>query len=125
MTTESLALPQLGSSPRLAALALRELGKPFHTVANFLACQAQLIKLLQIKPKLRTGTEPVAEPQRRISRDCALPIDDPSDSIYWHVDLPRQFAGRNAEFFQLFGKMFAGVNWGACLSEDNLLRLHS
>jgi len=114
------ALPQLGRSPRLAALAPRELGKPFHTVANFCARQAQLIKLLQIEPKLRAGTKPVAEPQRRVSRDRALPIDDPSDSIYWHVDLPRQFARRNAEFFQLFGKMLAGVPCFLLVVIDNL-----
>jgi hypothetical protein len=70
----------------------------FNTVANFLARQAQLIKLLQIEPKFRAGAEPVAEPQRRIGRDRALTVDDPSDSIHWHVDLSRQFGGGNVEF---------------------------
>jgi len=35
------------------SLAFRELGKPFYSVANFYSRQAQLIKLLQIKPKRR------------------------------------------------------------------------
>ena len=111
----------LGGSPRLDALALRELGKSFHAAANFLARQAQLIKLLQVEPKLWARAEPVAEPQRRIGRDRALTVDDPSDSIHWHVDLARQFGGGHAEFLQLFGKMLAGVNRGAChgASSDN------
>ena len=56
----------------------------------------------------------MAQPQRRIGRDRALTIDDPSDSIHWHIDLPRQFGGGHAEFLQLVGKMPAGVNRGAC-----------
>ena len=76
-------LQELRGSPGLVALAFRELGKPFHTVANFFARQAQLIQLLQIEPKFRTSAEPVAEPQRRIGRDRALTVDDPSDSVHW------------------------------------------
>jgi hypothetical protein len=107
-------LQELRGSPGFAALAFRELGKPFHTVADFFARQAQLIQHLQIEPKFRTGAESVAEPRRRIGRDRALTVDDPGDSVHWYVDLPRQFSGGNAEFLQLFGKMLAGVNRGTC-----------
>jgi hypothetical protein len=50
-----------------------------------------------LPPKFRAGAEPVAEPQRRIGRDRALSVDDPSDSVHWDVELPRQFGGGNAE----------------------------
>jgi hypothetical protein len=105
---------QLRGSPRLDALAFRELGEPFHAVANFFSRQAQLIKLLQIEPKFRAGAEPVAEPQRRIGCDCALTVDDPSDSIHRDVDLSRQLSGGNSKLLQLFGKMIAGVYCGTC-----------
>ena len=93
-------LQELRGSPGLDALAFRELGKPFHTVANFFARQAQLIKLLQIEPKFRAGAEPVAEPQRRIGRDRALTVDDPSDSVHRHEGADRirnRCMGRSAQ----------------------------
>jgi hypothetical protein len=44
----------------------------------------------------------MAKPQCRIGSDGALTIDDSSDSIHWHVDMPRQFGGGIAEFPPLF-----------------------
>jgi hypothetical protein len=81
----------LRSTPGLGALAFREPGQSVYTVANFFARQAQLIKFLQMEPKLRAGTKPVAKPQRRIGGDRSLTVNDASDSIHWDFDLPRQF----------------------------------
>jgi hypothetical protein len=74
MVNSSLTLRRHARPITRLVLAFRELGKPFHTVANSFARQAQLIKLLQIEPKFRAGAEPVAEPQRRIGRDRALTV---------------------------------------------------
>ena len=98
----------------LDALAFREFGKLIHTVANFLARQAQLIKLLQIEPKLRARAKPVAKSQCCIGCDRALTVNDAGDSIHWDVDLPRQFGGGNSYFPQFFGEMLAGMYRGAC-----------
>jgi hypothetical protein len=59
----------------------------------------------------------VAEPQRHIGRDRGLTVDDPSDSVHWYVDLPRQFGGGNAEFLQLLGEMLAGRSVAVCSAE--------
>jgi hypothetical protein len=104
----------LCGSPRLAAPAFGELGKFLHTVANFFSRQAQLIKLLKIKPKFWAGAEPVAEPQRGVGRDRSLTVNDTCDSIHRDVNLSRQLSGGNAKLLQLFGKMLAGVYRGAC-----------
>ena len=58
----------------LDALAFREFGKLIHTVANFFARQAQLIKFLQIEPKFWAGAKPVAESP--IGCDCALTVNE-------------------------------------------------
>jgi hypothetical protein len=56
----------------------------------------------------------VAKSQRRIGCNCALTVNDASDSIHWDIDLPRQFGGGNSYFLQLFGKMLARMYRGAC-----------
>src|SRR5215469_8109600 len=104
---------KLRGSSCFDTLAFRELGKLFHTGANFFARQAQLIKLLQIEPKFWAGAKPVAKSQRRIGCDCALTVNDASDSIHRDIDLPRQFGGGNSYFLQLLGKMLAGMYRGA------------
>jgi hypothetical protein len=41
------------------AIAVGEFGEFFHLVADFLTRQAQLVELLQVKPKLRADAKPM------------------------------------------------------------------
>src|SRR5204863_10027360 len=91
-------------------------GKLLHSVADLIPRQPQLIERLKVEPEFRAGAKPVTETQGRIGRDTALPVDDSGNAVYWHVDLTCQLCRRNTEFLQLFGKVLAGVNSGACHS---------
>ncbi len=86
-TPDCTQIGTLGGSPRLAALSFSDFGKFLHTIANFFTRQAQLIKLLQIEPKFRTGAEPMPEPQRGIGRNRSLTVNDTSDSIHRNAAL--------------------------------------
>jgi hypothetical protein len=92
----------------------RQRGQLVDTVADLLAREAQFVELLKVEPELRAGAEPVAKPQRGVGRHAALAIDDGGDPVHRHVDLARQFRGRDAEFLELFGEVLAGMNGSSC-----------
>src|SRR5207302_835415 len=67
--------PQLGRMrrcllfpPRFVACERRQL---LDAISKLLARQPQLIEVLEVQPEFSAGTEPVREPQCRISSDAA------------------------------------------------------
>jgi hypothetical protein len=77
-TIESRVCPASEHGRRVvaAAIAAFPLRQFLHAVADFLARQAQLVELLQVKPVFRAGAEPMPEAQGGIGCDAALPVDD-------------------------------------------------
>jgi hypothetical protein len=90
-----------------------EPGKLRHLVTDLFARQPQLVEGLKVEPEFRAGAKPVAESQRRIGRDAALPVDDSCYTVHRHVDLPGQLGSRDAEFLELLRKMLTRVNGGS------------
>jgi hypothetical protein len=93
----------------------RQRGQLLDAVAHLLAREAQFVELLKVEPELRAGAEPVAKPQRGVSRYAALAVDDRGDPVHRHVDLARQFRRRDAELLELLCEVLAGMN-GRCAS---------
>src|SRR5579863_4922092 len=75
--------------------------------------QPQLVELLEMHPKLRTGSEPVAETQRCVGGNPALTIENSGDPVDWDLNLTRKFGCRQAELTELFRKVFSGMNRAA------------
>ena len=72
---------------------------------------------LQVEPEFGFDAGPVAEAQGRIPGDRSLPVDDLTHAIGRHVDLAREFCGRDAEFRQFVLQNPAGM-------EGSLEHLH-
>ena len=93
------------------------MSRPGRKARNFFACrllsQPNVVSALKIEPELRADAEPMAETQRRVACDVALPLDDLNHAIRRHLDLPRKLRRRNAQFRELIGENFAGVDGGA------------
>ena len=93
-------------------------GEPCWQFFDFVAGKAvgnpDVIGRLQVKPELRTRSEPVAEPKRRIARDRPFPLDDLRDPVRRHGQLPRQFGRGDGEFLKLVGEDFTGMDGGPC-----------
>src|SRR5262249_23927881 len=78
--------------------------------ADFTLGDAQLVDLLKVQPEFRTRAEEVSQPQRRISGDRTLAVEDMCDPVGRHFQLPRQSRGTHPECLELLGKMLARVN---------------
>jgi len=68
-------------------------GESFNQFPGFLLSQAQFVEALQIQPKLRADAREMGEAQGRVTRDGALPIEDPGDAVGGHLELPRERGG--------------------------------
>lgn len=69
---------------------------------------------LQAQPELRLRFEPVGQPQRRISCDGALTIDNLAYAIGRHGYLARQLSRRDAKGVKLLSKNLAWMNGRTC-----------
>lgn len=90
--------------------------------AGFLFGHPQFVQLLQIQPELATRAEEMPEPQRRISGNRALPVDDLRDPVGGHAYLASKLGSAHSQNLELFGEMFAGVNGSTHFSGLNVLR---
>ena len=86
----------------------------FDLVAGKTLRELNVIRRLQVQPELRTRSEPVAEPERRIARDRPFPLDDLGDPVRRHGQLPRQFGRRDGELLKLVGEDFTGMDGWPC-----------
>src|SRR5262245_17917717 len=100
--THISALPALERRQRLDSLDRPLLGEP------------QLVEALQVEPKFGTRAEEMAEAQGGIAGNGALPIEDPGDTVGWHLQLARELGGAHVERPQLLGELLAGMNCKAC-----------
>jgi hypothetical protein len=85
-----------------------------HGPANFLACllfrESQFIGLLQVHPELRTGPEPLAEPECRVRGDSALAINDLCHSIRRDMELLAKLVGIDSKFQKFVSENLAGMD---------------
>src|SRR6266851_273341 len=58
-----------------------------HPLADFLAGEAKFIQRLQVEPELRSGPEPVTQPQGGVGRHTTLSVNDRRNAIHRNVDL--------------------------------------
>ena len=70
----------------------------------------KVVGALKVEPELRLHAEPVSKLQRSVARDSALTGDDLADPVWRHIDLPREFGRRNAQFFRLAFQHIARMN---------------
>ena len=72
-------------------------GQGFDGFPGFLLRKAQVIQILQIEPKLRTGAEEMSEAQSGVARDGACAMQDLRDAIGRNTELSREFRGAHIE----------------------------
>src|SRR5271155_1959953 len=70
-------------------LAAFQPGKFLDGFPGLLLGQLQVVKTLEIKPKLRARAKEMSEAQSGVARDSARPIQDLRDTIGGHADLSR------------------------------------
>src|SRR5258707_1150255 len=93
-------------------LASFESGKRLDRFSCLLFGEPQIVKALQIQPKLRTGTEEMGETQSGIAGDGASTVQDLRDAIGRHIHLARQFRRAQAKGFQFFSQVFTRMDSG-------------
>jgi hypothetical protein len=91
-------------------LGALQLGKSPYGSSRFLLCEPQLVKALEIEPKLRAGAEEMSEAQGGIAGDGTSSIQDLGDAVGWHVNLSRKFRCAHIECLQFFSQVFTRMN---------------
>jgi hypothetical protein len=71
---------------------------------------ANVVSGLEVEPELRARLKPMAKPECRVAGNPSLALDDLCNAVSWHIKLTCEFRRGDAEFRQLVGKNFAGVN---------------
>src|SRR5256885_15926997 len=84
---------------------------PYTTLFRSLLGKPQVVKILQIEPKLRAGAEEVSEAQSGVARNRACAIQNLGDAIGGHTELSRQFRRAHIERFQFLGQVFTRMNY--------------
>src|SRR5690242_12266541 len=70
----------------------------------------KVVVRLEVDPKLRTGAEVAAEPQRRIGTDASHAVDNRVEPVAWHMQRHGKRVNGHAERLQkLFVQDLAGV----------------
>jgi hypothetical protein len=87
-----------------------QLTQGFDGFAGFLLGKPQVIKILQIEPKLRRGAEEVSEAQSGVAGDRARTIQNLRDAIGGYAEFSRKFRRAPIERFQFFGEVFTRMN---------------
>ncbi len=72
-------------------------GQGFDGFAGFFLGEAQVIEILEIEPKLRTGAKEMSEAQGGVARDRARAMQDLRDAIGRNTELSREFRGAHIE----------------------------
>src|SRR3972149_8309346 len=98
------------ATSRVGVIAGLESGKGLNGFASFLLGTADIIKTLQVEPKLRAGAKEMPEAQSRVAGDGALSVQNLSNAVGWHLELTRQFSGAHLERLQFLGEMLTGMD---------------
>ena len=114
MTVQNIPSGRARQSSLSFRFGLLEGGGSANRFAGFCFGEAKFIEFLQVEPELRAGPEVMGQPKGGITGDCSLHIQDAGDPVGWNLNTLAEFCGAYPEFAQLFGKMFAGVNWKRC-----------
>jgi 4-carboxymuconolactone decarboxylase len=86
--------------------------KGFNGFSCFLVGEPQLVKALQIQPKLSAGAKEMSQTQRGVTCNRTCSIQDLSNPICGHIELSGEFRRTHIECFEFFRKVFARVNCG-------------
>jgi hypothetical protein len=76
--------------------------------------EAKFVKILQIEPEFRRGAKEMGKPQRRITSDRALSVQNLGNPVGGHAEIARPFRGAHVQRLELFRQMFAGMNRDNC-----------
>jgi hypothetical protein len=98
-------------------LAPFQRGKPLNGFSYLLLGAPQIVKALQVQPKLRTRAKEMSEAQGGVARDAARSVQDLLDTIGRHVDLSRQFSRTHIECLEFFSQVFARMDSSECHSD--------
>ena len=71
-------------------------GQGFDGFAGFFLGEAQVMEVLEIEPKLRTGAKEMSEAQGRVARHGACAMQDLRDAIGGHTELSRELRGAHS-----------------------------
>jgi hypothetical protein len=107
-----MSLPGIGSVGAAwgGFLAFPESRQASDRRTRFRFREPQLVQFLQVQPEFRAGAEEVRQAKRTVAGNRPLTVQDSGDPIGWHVELPAKLGSAHAEFLELFGEVFAGMN---------------
>src|SRR5215472_7305455 len=83
-------------------------------VSRFLLRHPQFIETLQVKPELGCRSKEMRESKGGVTRDRSPAVQNFRDTIGRDIELPSEFGGAHAQFFQLLCKMLTRVNCLNC-----------
>ena len=63
-----------------------------------------------MRSTVRVAPQEMSEPKSGITRDSPAPIQDFSDTVGRHIELPYEFRSTHIQFLQPFGQIFSRVN---------------
>src|SRR5258708_31864444 len=93
-------------------LAPFESGKRLDRFSRLFFGEPQIVKTLEIQPKLRTGAEEMSKAQSSIAGDGASSVHDLRDAIGRHVHFASQFRRAQVNRFQFFSQVFTRMDSG-------------
>ena len=104
-------LPNLQS---LCLFALAEPRQPPNRRARFRFRQSQFVYFLQVQSEFRTGAEKMRQPQGAVAGNGPLAVQDSGNPVGRDLEPPAELGGAHAEFLELLGEVFSGMDSGAC-----------
>jgi hypothetical protein len=98
------------SSSHSSLRAELESGQGFDGFACYLLSSANLIKALQIQPKLGRRAEEMRQAQSGVAGDGPLSLQNLCDTVGGNIELPRQRRRANLQFPQFLGEVLSRMN---------------
>ena len=75
---------------------------------------SKFVQFLQVYPELGAGAEEMRQSQRAVAGNGPLAVQDSGDTVGRHVEVSAELGRAHAEFLELLGEVFPGMDSGAC-----------